>query len=162
MLKNKLTQSRVTTLWLLRLFFIIGCMVVLLNVKWGMAEYSTNHWPSIEGTVTATEVKYDHSSHKNADSYLPIIHYRYEVNGVVYQRSQRQYDNIANFDQTEAMTILMQYPDKTSVTVFYQSNKPGQSTLLTGVMARTWLGLYVGLGFALYAWAYLKRLKKKP
>lgn len=113
----------------MNLYGIILILVTLAGLAislWGWLilrqSKQRRQWPSVTGVIEASE------PHSEQDDLLPNIVYRYEVGGETYRRSL-QFPGGTNPMPEFAQSYVDKYPVGAEVQVYYQPDRPGQSTL---------------------------------
>ena len=138
------------------------------NVFFGLIEWiSSRNWPSAEGKIIRSEVqlvfvpKYRRGARVLPDvtRYLPDIVYEYFVSDQTYQ-SKKIYVGRSYLlsDIRSAESVVKHFPLNSSVTVFYNPNKPEISALYTkiykydlGYLISGLIFLFIGLGMLIFA-----------
>jgi hypothetical protein len=115
-------------------FIVIGAAMIGYAIRMtGRARQSLS-WPSTEGEIAHSAVLYKTetaATTSNAGTYQADISYRYKVNGVNYSSSQI---SLLDFSSTAARaeSIVRNYPDKSTVRVYYNPSDFSESVLEPG------------------------------
>lgn len=92
---------------------------------------AAGNWPSAAGQVTAvsihTQTNYS-SEGAPSVSYQPVVEYDYTVIGTPYHGSRVAF-GADSFGRRQAEGVLAKYPPGTSVTVYYNPDKPEEAVL---------------------------------
>lgn len=151
---------------------VIGGMVVgliLIGIGLGVAGYafyiwngytSSEDWPTTRGTVTSATISESYDSEDSEYSYKPEISYQYEVDDVLYESDDLDFDIFppSYGDRADAQAIVNRYRDGSSVTVIYDPDDPGRAvlerqyneTLTWGMMIGGLIGICVGITAILF------------
>jgi len=95
---------------------------------------NSNDWPQVTGEVTKSEVTQRTRRHKNGKTikvYSAKVHYQYTTDGKPYNNQ-----SVMLADRQEAniqAAIEKQYPVGKKFNVYYNPEKPAESTLRTGL-----------------------------
>jgi hypothetical protein len=133
-------------------FFFAGELIFreAANLWYG---HASKNWERTTGTIEASLVRTE--KHRGT-VYIPIVNYRYTVDGRVYRSSR--IEATGNFGPQRAYMLVRSYPEDAEVTVFHD-RESGLSALVTGVRIESYVGLVTGcfwllvaglLGLALY------------
>jgi len=133
---------------ILGLFIISGLIATL----WGWSIIAKGRrslsWPHTEGIIeTSTTVSDEHDL-------LPHISYRYTIDGKSFQNNIEFSSDISPTIEFSD-TYLKKYPTGTKITVYYQADKPENSTIEPGVARGDWLVFALGLGMTVIGIASL-------
>ena len=124
-----------------------------------MAEAS-EHWATVEGTITAAALdertstttshdRFGTISRKTSTRYVADVSYAYAVRGTEYEGATISFSASSSFDQPqEAQAVLDGYPVGAVVAVHYDPSHPERSVLEPGSEGVGWLRI---LGLALIA-----------
>ena len=102
--------------------------------------YHSSRWPSVKGTISESYV------YSDEDSDRPRVKYRYTVGDKEYSNkvvTLKQRSDTQSLKNSEA--IVSDYPEGSSVTVYYHPKKPGYSVLEQGRGSGNWIGFGVFL-----------------
>jgi hypothetical protein len=113
---------------------------------------ASRKWPATTGTVVSIDMLVEQTVREPL--YVPKIRYRYCVNGVQYEGDalkdapQRKF-----YSESAANALLHDYPVDSSITVFYDPQRPGDSLLVPGVRPTAWaIATLVVVLLAALAW----------
>lgn len=122
--------------------------------------FQTNNWPQTQGIVLSSGIE-KQSSSKGPGKYIPVIRYSYAV-GLNNYISKRYSPSILTGTALWAKQIADSYPEKTTVTVYYQPAKPENSTLVTGLHSSDyWMLIFSSASLSLLVVFFKKQLQKK-
>jgi hypothetical protein len=126
-------MSMVASLFSL-VFVLIGGAMIYYGIRMtGKARQSLS-WPSTEGEIEHSGVLYNtdtSATTSNAGTYKADISYRYKVGGANYSSSRI---SLVDFYSTEgrAQRIVQEYPDKSTVQVYYNPSDFSEAVLEPG------------------------------
>jgi hypothetical protein len=115
-------------------FIAIGGAMISYAIRMtGKAQQSLS-WPSTEGEIAHSAVLYQtdtSATTSNAGTYKADISYRYKVKGVNYSSSKI---SLLDFSSTagRAESIVQNYPDKSTVRVYYNPSDCSECILEPG------------------------------
>ena len=115
-------------------FIVIGGAMISYAIRMtGRARQSLS-WPSTEGEIAHSAVLYETdtaAATSNAGTYKADISYRYKVKGVNYSSSKI---SLLDYSSTggRAENIVRNYPDKSTVRVYYNPSDFSESVLEPG------------------------------
>ena len=127
---------------------------------------ASTSWPSVPGQVVVSRVDKYRSSGNNGPSSVPVIEYRYSVDGAVYTNNRIAAYRLPGY---RAQTMDQEFPLGPS-TVYYNPASPSEAVLITGTDVKlysdiliTTLGLLVGLSIFIGAGRHRSRtLQREP
>jgi len=133
------------------------------SVYFPIAKNSMLSWPETKGLVVNTRVhtKLTHlkgaslSNGYTSKSYLPVVNYRYVVQGKEYKNHQVENTNLFYGSRENAETLLKNYSKGMETTVHYNPNNPEESYLVknpTGIHAN---GIVASAGMLFMAFLLL-------
>jgi len=94
-------------------------------------------WPTVTGCVSRSDLQ------SPDDPLLPLIEYRYQVDGKDYQ-AQVQFPSATSPSEELSKSYVARYPMNQAVKVYYQAQQPEQSTLEPRPQG-DWLILAIGV-----------------
>lgn len=114
-------------------------------------------WPSVTGQVVTSEVKSQRSGDSN--SYSARVIYEYQVDDELYTGGKISVADGSSSRSARARNIIEQYPEGSSVDVFYNPDLPEDALLQPGApWFLNWL-YWGGILFAIIgAWALLRSI----
>jgi Protein of unknown function (DUF3592) len=116
-------------------FIAIGGAMVSYAIRMtGRARQSLS-WPSTEGEIAHSAVLYQTettATTSNAGTYKADISYRYQVKGVNYSSSRISLLDFSSSAAGRAESIVRNYPDKSTVRVYYNPSDFSESVLEPG------------------------------
>lgn len=141
--------SKRTTLRILLAMAVLGVGVAIFGVvEWQRAKAS-ERWPTVEGVVVSTEIKWHRRSgsdqRSRRTSYMPVVTYRYDVSGDVYENDRMAFAQPSSSTERSARRVLGRYPVGGGVTVHYHPRKPGLSVLEPGVAVGVYFIMLFGV-----------------
>ena len=121
--------------------------------------FQTNSWPQTQGTVLSSGIE-KQSSSKGPTKYFPLIQYSYTVGSSNYISNRYSPSKFTGTAQW-AKQIVGSYPEKSTVTVYYQPGKPQNSTLVTGLHSSDyWMLVIPFASLSLLVVFFKKQLQK--
>lgn len=131
-------------------FAVIG---VLLTIFWGIPTarnaMESRNWPSADGRITISEVYKNYDSEDDSITYGAKMTYNYTVNGMTYMNGTVAFGDYSSSDPSHASGIVSRYPVGKSVKVYYDPDDPKTSVLEPGAGWSSFMGLIVGIAFAI-------------
>ena len=139
------------------IFLAIGIVMTVISIRQYLIALETYDWPFVTGKITEAKIKrYVTTDNPESDisrqtyeaSYIPKIIYNYQVNGQEYTNNKIQYTSHSKDTKQEAKAVLDMFPDKNSVRIYYDPEKPEKSVLLQGGNNNLWIigVIFIGLG----------------
>jgi hypothetical protein len=123
---------------------------------------ASEKWPTVPGTVLASEAKRNKPLFSKDYQYTPTVRYAYEVQGTRHEGDTIQFGLMASAYQYQADEIIKPYPVGGAVTVHYDPADPKAAVLETSAKSgsgRFWGGwIMVAVPFLLIAllWAVVR------
>ncbi len=112
-------------------------------------------WPSIQGTVTSSDVetrretKGTGSKARTKIKYTPVVHYSYEVDGREHAASRISFGGFTSNSSGSAHRVVNRYPVGAEVAIYYDPGDPGTAVLEPGASWTIYLLFPFGGVFAL-------------
>lgn len=123
--------------WPFTIIYILVILVVLYFILVSIPKaIETQNWSSTTATITSNALKkatHTNREHERVTVLSVDIEYAYEVNGQTYTSSVSKLAERDNNGQALHEHLLQQYPVGNSLTVFYNPEKPQESTLQKGL-----------------------------
>jgi hypothetical protein len=94
-------------------------------------QYESQHYPSVTGTITHSEVQ-SHRTSKGGTSYDAVINYRYEIGGQTFEGNKLRF-GIKVSSSANAYAAVSAHPPGSTAQVFYNPANPQESLLSPGV-----------------------------
>ncbi len=148
-------------------FLAVGGLILFSAVKDLIHANASNSWPSAEGTVSSSKVV--SQLRDGTRTYYAILKYEYCVNGEYYTGNKVAFGTNGSGKLAHARELVQKYSKNSYVDVFYKPSNPNESILETGIKARAFIGLGIGLFFFLagllmtiYLPRIINRKKKTP
>jgi hypothetical protein len=118
-------------------FYFMGEVVVQesANLRYGLA---SRNWDRTVGTIEASVLL---TKKTKGTTYIPLVNYRYAVDGRIYRSSRIEATSI--YSEERAHMLMRDFPEQAEVTVLHD-RESGLSALLTGVQTDTYFRLAVG------------------
>lgn len=110
----------------------------------------SKNWPVAEGIVTESELT-QHTDVDNDVVYVFNIVYEYMVMGRMFKNSQFAPRRVDSYDAADLSEYLQNYPKGSAVTVHYNPVDPGDSIIMPGTRAWSW----ILLGLASLVWLFV-------
>ncbi len=103
-------------------------------------------WPTVEAQVMSSAIELHRGGHIGR-SYDPVIRYRYEYRGNVYEGTRFKFSGIdlTTASKTEAEEFLLPFRPGTRVNVHVCPEEPRLSTIEPGLDRRLWVALLSGV-----------------
>ena len=131
--------------------WVFGIALLILGLAFsGIGGYTVweqlrvRNFLPVKGTVTAADI--DVESDSDGTSYYPMVTFRYEVDGTVYEAGQLRTVRIGG-GQAGAAATVRQYPVGAEVDAWYDPEDPDTAVIETDVSWISWL--FAGLGVAM-------------
>lgn len=135
-------------LFIMPIFAIVG---ILLAVLWGIptARNATKsqQWPSVEGSITLSEMGTNYDSDDDSVTYSAKVLYTYSAGGTERTGSTVAFGDYGSSDPTHAGGIVNRYPAGSKVLVYYDPNNPSNSVLEPGATWSSFVGVIAGIVF---------------
>lgn len=139
------------------LFGGVFCFAGLAMMIYGIVTWFTardsESWPSVEGTMTVSEVESHTSSggrnQPSRTTYRPRVAYEYVVDGRTYAGQHFEFVEHGDSDSGVIERRLRGFEVGRTVPVFYDPENPARSVLQVGVPSALWLMVAMGFGFAI-------------
>ncbi len=93
---------------------------------------SRSDWPSVKGKVLSVQVSRTQAAGMGGYgrvSFVPVIDYSYQVDGVLYQANNVSSGTAAGYNSVNAQKIADRYPAGKDITVRYNPSNPRESIL---------------------------------
>lgn len=138
--------ARVTSL-----FLTVGLAGVILpsGIATVLDAHQSTAWPTVDGTVSASSMRYHRSSGKGGPYYEPELSYRYVVNGREYVAHQIAFRPLNSSRRSKVSELMAPYQVGAVVTVHYDAQNPGTAVLQPGSDLDSWTEVIVGSLFLL-------------
>ncbi|MCM8538379.1 MAG: DUF3592 domain-containing protein [Lentisphaeraceae bacterium] len=128
-------------------FIVFGSSVSYFGFTNGKNGKESPSWPTVNGTVTRSKVKF------SSNGYFPSIMYRYTIDGKEYETFGIDYGRIVEGSQAHAFAknIVKRFPLGSQVDVYYDPLDPGESVLIPGGTSASWFivafgGVFIFIG----------------
>ncbi|MCA9165715.1 MAG: DUF3592 domain-containing protein [Pirellulaceae bacterium] len=119
------------------------------QVRLGLA---SAEWPSVQGEVLNSYVRYSHDRGLKRAGGTPEISYRYEVQGRTYENDMVTYVN-DGYGNDWATQLVEAHPVGHLATVYFDPNGPHESVLIPGA---TSYGIFLaGFAFSMFLTVFL-------
>ena len=131
--------------------FGFGLFIAVLFILNWLKDRKSRSWPSVKGTITHSDVICEEAGFDDngqpVQVYHPEIIYIYKVHGQQYGTSDPVYSDIVQLGPASELT--KKYPVGMEVLVYYNPEKPLESTLRTGYKGHyIWGAIFVAVSFA--------------
>ena len=127
----------------------VGC--ITFHNFW--LSHQAEHWPSIEGVVTASSVYGTPGKGRGAH---PEIHYQFQVEGQSYEGDKLDFGGHNNYGENP-QPFIAQYPTGTAIKIYYDPKNPNHSVLFPENNAAT-----LNLILALICWVFSLGFLMRP
>ena len=142
--------SCLSSLGILAVFLAIGGGLTFWGWNILQSARASSTWPTVTGLVVSSEVTHRTDS-DGADSYQPMVLYRYTVQQVSYDNNTIKFGENSYDSRRQAEQIAARYPAGEPVTVYHHPEQHDQSVLEPGVSAGSYIVLGIGLIFVVVA-----------
>ena len=115
---------RKTIIIIVLAMIIVGVTIIAQNA---LKKHRVENWASVEGTVLYSTIRIKRKGLN--EHYLPTIGYSYTVNGEKYKKSVDNSLNSGYLHKEDVQEIIDKYPEGSTVTVYYNPEKPAHSIL---------------------------------
>lgn len=128
----------------------VGLVVVAFGLRQFRAGFGSRNWPTVEATVTATGISVKGGGEDSGTTYVPELHYEYEVDGTAYVGSRYSFGGAKDpaFDSREAARTWIDdhWPVEGRIAVHYDPDRPDVSVVEPGAW-RSLVTVLFGLVF---------------
>jgi hypothetical protein len=140
------------------ILIVLGLLALYPGVNDMLTGWQSKGWPSVEGTVRSAKIAISTSGTTNnvrgqsaTQTHFADIVYDYATDGTAHEGYRVSFGETGDVDIRVAEDILSQYPEGSTVRVFYNPDSPRESVLEPGLHGYPWLFLvpapiFVGLG----------------
>ncbi len=143
-MSNDSDKTTNIAIWIARVIplpaLIGGAVMLYFGVKEIHLARESVNWPSAEGTIHSSTVKWNEHSESVNNSFSAEVQYRYIVNGLLLWGNDIAFGALPS-SYTSAGDIVNRYPSGTTVKVYYRPNDPGVCVLEPGVQYGTFWGI---------------------
>jgi hypothetical protein len=109
----------------------------------------------VDGIVVVSDLQRSHGD-EGGYMYRAEISYRYTVNGTEFVASRPRFGSRISLSwSAPAVRMTRKYPVGSHVTVFYDSEDPGEAVLEPGVTTFVWMSLAGGVMFLVLGVAFI-------
>ena len=114
---------------------ILGFIVYIFFLFYCLSSY---RWSKVDGVITVSEMleskeRAAGSGSHRTTTFKPIVHYKYEVAGKLYENKKIRFFQLSSSSKPFAERTLKSFPEGASVSVYYNSKRPSSSVLVPGV-----------------------------
>ena len=142
--------SCLSSLGIFAIFIAIGGGLTIWGWSILQSARASSTWPTVTGRVVSSEVTHSTDS-DGADSYQPMVVYRYTVKQVSYDNNTIKFGENSYSSRRQAEQIAADYPAGKAVTVYHHPEQHDQSVLEPGVSGGSYIVLGIGLIFVVVA-----------
>jgi hypothetical protein len=132
--------------WLYLILSVVGLFALGSALRSKRLANVSQSWQGTQGQVIASDINKstsNDSDYGHSTSYEAIIRYTYSVMGKDYT-GERVNFGIRNTSEKSARETVARYPINTSVTVFYNPDKPEQA-VMEQASSSGWLQIVIGI-----------------
>jgi len=141
-------------------FLYLGWQVVRQETGALRGGRASQNWPSVDGKIISSSIRTSSSSGAGRSRYYPVVEYEYSVDGKSLRGDRISFDTQPVSHQS-ATVITKRYSVGRVVPVFYDPEDASKCVLEPGTSRISWLGIGLGIVFALVAGRMLvTRLKR--
>ena len=131
-------------IWFFSIFYVLGVLLVgFALVRWRRAT-GAQSWPSVAGTVTASELR--RRLEMADETFVTVVEYGYRVDERAYRAERIAFDYDESDDKELHRRLHEHLPVGTKVCVHYDPARPADATLVTGATE----GSVMILGFGVW------------
>jgi hypothetical protein len=123
---------------------LIGSGLLIYGLHQRRKLLASQSWPQTTGTVTKADIAVERDT--ESTSYSVAVLYDYEVNGVRHTGKRIAFDRRTYARKKRAEAELGRYPPNSSVTVYFDPERPANAVLLR---ESPYSMLYIVLGICL-------------
>ena len=139
--------------FILLLFFSLASSAGLIwSVVFLWWAIRSQNWDRIDCVITESRVEIKRI--KNNTRYIPIINYKYSVNGLPYQGNNLKYGGTWSFKST-SYGYCDKYPTGKTVKVSVDPSNPKRSVLEPGTSLRSYLFVIITIAFGIVGFTIL-------
>lgn len=116
------------------IFVFIGAAAINFGRNAAAKAKQSLSWPTTEGEVAHSAILYQTETSTttgNASTFKADVVYRYKVHGVSYTSSKIAFLDLAS-TTNRAQTLVIRYPDNSTVQVYYNPANPAEAVLEPG------------------------------
>jgi len=113
-------------------FFIVGITLIVKSIRDKKKAEASTGWPSTPGTITESTIQESVSTDSDGDrrtSFVPIVHYSYQVVGTAYEGKRISFGARSAGSYQSAQQIISVYPKGSSAPVYYDPLNPADAVL---------------------------------
>jgi hypothetical protein len=127
---------------------LVGIAIMAIGIRGLYLGRGSAHWPAVRGTVAEVEIealRHGLDSNSRTVHYLPVLHYKYVVNGRLY-RGKRSLGSAVTI-RSNAVDLGRNYIPGHPIDVFVDEGDPQRHTLVPGQHRLFWGVIAFGLVF---------------
>ena len=110
------------------LFILGGLVLLVVRRRRSALSRASRSWPTVSGTVLASEVRRYGVTESAGRRYYPAVTYRYEVDGRTYSGKRMYFDEVGS-TESWAAELARKYPVGSTVPVYYDPASPERALL---------------------------------
>lgn len=120
------------------IFILFGSITMIEGIEEIKLARKSVSWPTTTGIIISSGIK-SSSGSDGVTTYRPSVKFSYQVNGIKFTGNKIFFGDgkIYSSNHNYAKKVVKQYVKQTIVQVSYNSEKPKQSVLETGVKIKT-------------------------
>ena len=135
---------------------IIGLIYLIYNLWKNIRTNTILSWPKINATVLSAVAKpvnqnsgsfidprYVVASTDNITQYIPVVVYKYRVNGVDYQSNNVMYYGPSTYNGLDIKTLMAPIYPGAIINIFYNPNNPNEAYIYNGI--KNYKGTIIGI-----------------
>lgn len=104
-------------------------------------------WSRVSAVVVSTRLRHMKHPRSTANSYCPVVRYKYSVNGTEYENNVVTHGMESGYYQPKAQRIIDQYPVGTTITILHHPEHPQRSCITASFGFFGWVLAFLSLMF---------------
>jgi hypothetical protein len=117
----------------------------------------SHDWPMVAAEIVDSRVERQSAGHSGG-RFLPVVRYRYSVNGVTYEGRRVQFTRLETAAREDAERLTAPFQAGRNVVVRVSPSNPRVSVIQPGQDGRSWLHMLLFAAFAAFGIAMLSGL----
>ncbi len=142
-------------------FFFAGATTLSFGVRQFQQGISGKKWPTTRGVIISSGTRWQRSNSGGNPTLIADVVYEYEVNGQLFRNDRISAHQFGSSNSEHARKEANNYPEQTSVIVYFDPADPAQSLLKPGWGWIHLITLIVGSGVILAGFFLLQQGVKK-
>lgn len=109
--------------------------------------WTVRRWHRVSAVVVSTRLKHMRYPRSSANSYCPVVRYKYSVNGTEYQNKVLTHGMESGYYQPKAQRIIDQYPVGSTITILHHPADPQRSCITVSFGFFGWVLAFLAMVF---------------